>query len=122
MSSALTTGDVKAAAPAERRKNGIDSRLLCGVFGLLLFGPIAFGAVDAWATWVLEVGATLLFALWARKQWLTGELRLRENPLYLPMAAFGATVLLQIVFDLTSYWRDTFSEALLYAAYAVLAL
>ena len=34
--------------------------LLFGVFGLLLFGPLAFGAVEPWSIFLLEAGSAAL--------------------------------------------------------------
>ena len=35
-----------------------------GAISLLLFGPLAFGAVEPWSTFVLEVGSAVLFVVW----------------------------------------------------------
>jgi O-antigen ligase len=94
--------------------------LLYGTFGLLMFGPAAFGAVEPWSTFVLETGSVLLTLLWLRKQWLAGELTIQWNPLFLPMAGFGLLVLLQIVLGASAYKHDTISGALLYCAYGML--
>jgi hypothetical protein len=51
--------------------------LLYGIFGLLLFGPVAFGAVEPWSIFVVEVGAAALFVLWAWKQALDGQIKIR---------------------------------------------
>jgi O-antigen ligase len=98
----------------------IDSILLYGTFGLLMFGPLAFGAVEPWSTFILETGSALLTLLWLRKQWLDGELTVQWNPLFLPMAGFGILILLQIVLGATAYRHDSVSGALLYCAYAML--
>src|SRR5271167_4656962 len=66
------------------RSSRLDSFLLCGVFGLLLFGPLGFGAVEVWSISILQVGAGLLFALWAARQVALGELEIMGNPLFLP--------------------------------------
>src|SRR5262249_32275510 len=42
------------------------------------------------------------------------------NPLFLPMAAFGLLVLLQVVFGKTAYRHDSISGAMLYCAYGLL--
>jgi O-antigen ligase len=97
-----------------------DRILLYGTFGLLMFGPLAFGAVEPWSTFILETGSALLTLLWLRKQWLDGELTVQWNPLFLPMAGFGILILLQIVLGVTAYRHDTVSGALLYCAYAML--
>ena len=98
----------------------IASILLYGTFGLLLFGPLAFGSVEPWSIFVLEAGAALLALLWVAKQWLDGALKVTWNPLFLPMVAFGLLILVQIAFRRTAYFHDTASQAMLYCAYAVL--
>jgi O-antigen ligase len=104
----------------ETRSARIDAILLYGTFGLLMFGPVAFGAVEPWSTFVLETGSVLLTLLWLGKQWRAGDLTIEWNPLFLPMAGFGVLILLQIVFRASAYLHDTISSALLYCAYAML--
>jgi O-antigen ligase len=94
--------------------------LLYGTFGLLMFGPVAFGAVEPWSTFILEAGSVLLALLWLAKQWLDGEVVVQWNPLFLPMAAFGFLIFLQIAFRSSAYPHDTVSGTLLYCAYAML--
>jgi len=94
--------------------------LLYGTFGLLMFGPLAFGAVEPWSIFILETGAVLLVLLWLAQQWVNEELSLLANPLFIPMAGFGLLILLQIFFRSSAYLHDTVSEAMLYAAYAML--
>jgi O-antigen ligase len=98
----------------------LDAILLYCTFGLLMFGPVAFGAVEPWSIFILEVGSLLLTLLWLRKQYVQGELTVEWNPLFLPMAGFGLLVLFQIVFGASAYRHDTISGALLYVAYAML--
>jgi len=94
--------------------------LLYGTFGVLMFGPVAFGAVEPWSIFVLEISSLLLVLLWLAKQWLDGELNIQWNPLFLPMAGFGALILVQIVARRSAYLHDTIAGALLYVAYAML--
>lgn len=98
----------------------IQSILFYGTFGLLMFGPLAFGAVEPWSIFVLETGAVLLTLLWLVKQCLDKAITIQWNPLFLPMLAFAALIAAQIVFRLTAYRHDTISEAALYAAYGML--
>jgi O-antigen ligase len=99
----------------------IDSILLYGTFGLLMFGPIAFGAVEPWSIFIVETGAVLLMLTWLAKQWLKEQIFVIWNPLFLPMAAFAALVLVQIVFKtLSAYRHDTITGAMLYCAYGML--
>lgn len=94
--------------------------LLYGTFGLLMFGPVAFGAVEPWSIFVLEAGSVLLLLIWLAKQYVDKELVLRWNSLFLPMAAFGVLILVQVAFRLSVYPHDTLSSALLYCSYAML--
>ncbi len=94
--------------------------LLYGTFGLLMFGPLAFGAVEPWSIFVLEAGSVLLTVIWLARQWLDGEIVVRWNPLFLPMAGFGILILLQLVLRTSAYQHDSFSSALLYCAYGML--
>jgi len=94
--------------------------LLYGTFGLLMFGPLAFGAVEPWSIFVLEGGAASLIVLWLAKQWVDEEVVIRWNPLFLPMAAFAFLILVQVAFRISAYPHDTVSGALLYCAYGML--
>lgn len=98
----------------------LGNALLYGTFGLLMFGPVAFGAVEPWSIFILEAGSALLIIVWLAKQWLDNELVIRWNPLFLPMAGFGILVLVQIGSRSSAYLHDTVSGALLYGAYAML--
>jgi len=98
-----------------------DSLLLAGVFALLFFAPLAFGTTESWSVFVLEASTILLFALWVWRQSADEDWRIRETPLFKPMAVFGAVVLLQLIFGWTAYRHDTFSHALLYLTYGLLA-
>ena len=61
----------------EARRNALSMRLgwilLYGTFGLLMFGPVAFGAVQPWSVFVLEAGSVLLTMVWLRRQWKIGR-------------------------------------------------
>jgi O-antigen ligase len=85
-----------------------------------MFGPLAFGAVEPWSIFIVETGAVLLTLLWLAKQWLDNEIDILWNPIFLPMAAFGTLIVLQLVFNLSAYWHDTISGSMLYCAYAML--
>jgi O-antigen ligase len=98
----------------------IDNVLLYSTFGLLMFGPIAFGAVEPWSIFILETGSVLLGLLWLAKQWINGEIDILWNPLFLPMAAFGLLVLLQLTLGKTAYRHDSIAGAMLYCAYGLL--
>src|SRR5712675_1259386 len=96
-----------------------DTALLYGFFGLLLFGPLAFGAVEPWSIFVLEAGAALLLLLWTARQAASGELSITGNPLFAPVVAFALLIGLQLVTGRTAYRYESFSSALLYCAYGM---
>jgi O-antigen ligase len=98
----------------------LDSVLFYGVFGLLLFGPLAFGAVEPWSVLALEAGAAVLFVLWTIRQVQSSELRVVGNPLLYPMLVFAALIIAQLAFGITAYRFQTFSVGLLYCAYGLL--
>jgi O-antigen ligase len=111
-----------AEASTGRRSHGSwsDSVLFYGVFSLLFFGPLAFGAVESWSVSILQIGAGLLFALWAVRQVVAGELEIVNNPLFPPMLFFAGLILWQLATGQTAYRADTVSAALLFSAYGIL--
>src|SRR5580704_13049603 len=115
----MNASTITANRPGQRLAQA-DSLLLYGIFGLLLFGPVAFGAVEPWSIFVMEAGSAALLLLWIGKQVLEGELKVRWNPLFLPMAVFGLLIVSQLVFHRSAYPHDTASLALLYVSYAML--
>jgi hypothetical protein len=98
----------------------LDSVIFCGVLGLLLFGPLAFGAVEPWSIFILEWGAALLFILWIVRQVRSDELLVVGSPLFPPMVVFAALVALQLATGRTAYRYETLCSALLYCTYDLL--
>src|SRR5215510_14796121 len=93
----------------------LDRMIEGGLIALLVFAPLAFGAVATWAASLLEAGLVLLAALWlVRVLWTrqrprarpaTGEpdpswrpfgYRFIRTGLGIPAAAFALLVLLQL--------------------------
>jgi O-antigen ligase len=110
----------KASLHRRPSSSWLDPVLLYGVFGLLRFGPLAFGAVEVWSISILQAGAVVLFAFWSVRQVAAAELEIVGNPLFLPMLVFAGLILWQLAMGQTAYRADTFSSALLYCAYGVL--
>ncbi len=120
MSSTVATSSLKLPAAREPHKLRTDSLILSGVFLVLFFGPLAFGAVEPWAIFVLETSSALLFTLWLWRQSTSDTWTLRDNPLFRPMLVFAAIVALQLIFGWTAYRHETISQTLLYVAYGTL--
>ena len=66
-------------------------------FGFLLAGPLAFGAVEPWAIFALELVSAALLAIWAIQQAASGELGIERNALFAPMLAFAGVIGLQLI-------------------------
>ena len=98
----------------------LDRAIFYGVFVLLLFGPLAFGAVEPWAIFVLEAGSAILLLMWVIRQSLSGELSVIGNAMFAPMLVFAVLILLQLATGHTAYRQETASAALLYCAYGTL--
>jgi O-antigen ligase len=96
--------------------------LFAGLCVLLIFGPLAFGAVEKWSLLVLQAGAALLFVLWAIQAVWHGVLEVDRSPLHLPMAAFALLLGAQLLLGLTSYRYATLTYTTRYAAYGMLFL
>lgn len=118
MSHSKQTG--KAEVSRESLAARLDAILLYGTFALLMFGPLAFGAVDDWVILFFEIGAALLSLLWAAKQWVTEEINFDWNPLFAPMLAFAGLITVQIILGLSAYRHGTISHAALYCTYGIL--
>jgi O-antigen ligase len=119
-SAVVATSKLKLPLTAGERTINPNSVILYGVFAVLLFGPLAFGAVEPWAVFLLEASSAVLFVVWTRQQLRADELNIRVNPLFGPMIAFAALIGLQLTFRLPAYWHETFISALLYLAYGLL--
>jgi O-antigen ligase len=115
MSTNSTTANLRSA-----RAEQAGTVLLYGIFGLLLFGPLAFGAVEPWSIFLMEAGTAALFLVWVGKQILEGQVKVVWNPLFLPMGVFGLLIISQLAFRITAYPHDTVSLALLYFCYGLL--
>ena len=106
--------------PENQISRRLDNVIAMGVFLLLAFGCLAFGAVEAWAIFVLEAGAALLFVVWASVCIARRRVQIASSPLFVPMLLFAAVVAAQLLLGRTAYWYATWQKALLWAAYGIL--
>jgi O-antigen ligase len=100
----------------------LSSVLVFGLFVLLGFGVLAFGSVDEWSTFIFEAGAGALLLVWAGKQFVSRQLKLSNNPLYLPASLFFVVVLVQIGLRTSAYGYVTKYELLQYVSYGIVLL
>jgi len=104
MSSGFVASAAGLSGPATATKTSSAS-IICLAFlcSLLMGAVLAFGAVEMWATSVLEISAVLLLGGWAICQGQSIGRRLKWNPLYPPILAFGVLVWIQIALNTTVY-------------------
>ncbi|MGA2484048.1 MAG: O-antigen ligase family protein [Candidatus Acidiferrales bacterium] len=91
-----------------------------GICALVVFAVAAHGAVEAWASAVIETGAAALLVVWAVSAfWRKGPL-LRVPPLLPALAAFVGVAALQLAVRLTASPFDTRIELLRLSAWLIL--
>ena len=83
------------STPYSRVSRSLDTVLAVGICFLLAFGPLAFGAVQPWSIWVLEMAVSFLFVIWAVRGVLNGGFHIAPNTLFIPMALFASVVWLR---------------------------
>ncbi len=87
------------------------------ICSLLAFAVLAFGAVEEWSQAVLEVGAAILFILWAIQQYRRRAEQLFISAEFLPLCALALVVGFQLVFHLTTsqyYTRENLQLLIVY--------
>jgi O-antigen ligase len=104
----------------DQTRSTFDRRILLGVAGLLMFCPLAFGAVNAWGHFTLQATSTGLLVYWALGQMRSSEVSIRWSPVFPPMIAFAGLMCVQLLPGVSAYWHATFSQLLLYISYGIL--
>jgi O-antigen ligase len=94
--------------------------LMFGLAGVLLFGPLAFGGMEAWATGIMQIWVVALFLFWAGNRLRLGYVETVSSPLYAPALLFAAVVAAQTALSLSAYPYVTRVEAMKYVMYALL--
>ena len=87
---------------------------------LLMFGVLAFGAVEIWATSILEISAAVLCTMVVVDRICFCGMSVKWNPLFPPMLGFAIVLTLQLVFNLTAYRYVTLLACMQYIAYGAL--
>jgi len=91
--------------------------LRIGLYMLVGFAVVAFGAVDVWALSVLEIGAAVLFVVWALLVCKDSEAKIYWTPLNWPLLGLIGVGILQLVVHKTAYSFATRAEILKLTAY-----
>ena len=117
-----TTDSIDLARRRAREPAILQWVLVLGLCALLIFAVLAFGAVDEWSTFAFEAGAAVLFFVWAGKQFVSRQVTLSKNPLYLPAFLFFGLILAQVALRRSAYGYITKYEALQYVSYGMVLL
>jgi len=119
----LNTADsIDLDRAAQREAEAQSWTVVAGLGVTLVFGILAFGAVQEWSAFVFEVAASVLFLTWARKQWDFGQVQLSKNPLYLPALFFFVLLVAQVALHTSAYAYITRYEVLQYVSYGMVML
>ena len=121
MSAAVSIPDLPETTAQPRPAPSLNNEIaLYGVTALLPFSPLAFGAVEPWAIFVLEFASIALACVWAFGQMNSGETSVRWNPIFAPALVFIALAVVQMLTGSTAYRYATVSELLLYVSYGLI--
>jgi O-antigen ligase len=93
--------------------------VLYGTAALLLFCPLAFGAVEPWAIFTLQSVSAILFMAWLSGQLRSAQPTILWTPIFPPMLAFLALICIQVMTGISAYSHATYSSLLLYVAYGL---
>lgn len=104
-------------------RNYVHQAITAVLCTLMMFGPLAFGAVEHWSQLVLRLGgATVAFA-WFAHQAFSESRRIRFAPrIHIPIALFGLIVCAQLLLGHTAYYEQTIQASANWAVYGVVLL
>jgi O-antigen ligase len=117
-----TADSIDLERPAQPELGRRPWAIAAGLGATLMFAILAFGAVQEWSAFVFEVTASVLFLVWARKQWSSGQVLLTKNPLYAPALFFFGLLLAQVLLRTSAYAYITRYEFLQYISYGMVML
>jgi O-antigen ligase len=89
---------------------------------LLMWAPLAFGTTEPWSQFILRTVALVLFAAWAAQQYWRRSVVLLPKQISLPVLAFVALVIAELLSGSTAYRYATLTESLRLMVYGILML
>ncbi len=89
---------------------------------ILVFGPLAFGAVEPWSMFVLHCGSALAFVLWLLSKITSRHGLIELQAIHLPPFVFACVVIGQILLGASAYRHETVTQFLNYVAYGLIFL
>ena len=91
-----------------------------GIYVLITMLVLSFGGVETWGNAILEIGAALLFLLWAILVTVRGRLEVRHNWLYVSVCGLVGIGVVQCALGMSIYPYLTKIELLRWSAYMLL--
>jgi O-antigen ligase len=120
MSAALVLPELPDTIVQPRPARSLSNEVvLYGVAALLMFCPLAFGAVEPWAIFILQSASAILFVIWLLGQMRSAQVSILWTPVFPPMLAFMALICIQLLPGISAYRHPTYSGLLLYIAYGL---
>lgn len=89
---------------------------------VMLFGPIAFGAVEPWAMFILHAGAVTVFLLWLASVMVSRNPEIQFQLVHVPPLIFAGIVIFQILWGQIGYRHETVTDFMNYVAYGLIFL
>ncbi len=114
-------------SPAEQTQEGTLYQVLRSActyltIAILVFGPLAFGAVEPWSMALLHIGSAIAFLLWLLAAVTAKHGSIDLQAIHLPPFVFACLVIGQIFFRGTAYHHETVTQFLNYVAYGLIFL
>ena len=79
-----------------------------GLIAILIFSPIAYGAVEVWSISVIHFITLIMFTFWLLKINFEGKFRFAQTPLDYPILAFFILTIISTIFSI--YRHDSILE------------
>jgi len=96
--------------------NGCEQSILGLVLGILVFAPLAFGAVDAWAFLTVQALTVGVMLVWALRLWISPKPKLLWPPLCWVVLAFALYAIARyLTADIEYVARQEMIQVLMYA-------
>lgn len=111
-----------AGANDEVRNHWMHTVVCYGAIAVMLFGPVAFGAVEPWAMYILHAGSAIVFMFWLASVMLEPKPQIEFQFVHVPTIIFAAVVIFQIITIRSGYRHETVAQFMNYVAYGLIFL
>jgi O-antigen ligase len=104
-------------------QNYLHQALAAALCALMMFGPLAFGAVEHWSQLVLRLGGASIALTWFAWQVFNRSRGICFSPrIHIPIAIFAITICGQVLLGHTAYYEQTIQTSANWAVYGAILL